>query len=237
VRVHVAFTPDEPVSVPVAIVVDVLRATSTIAQALASGYRRVLCCREVEEARDLARAEAPAVLGGERRAVRIEGFDFGNSPREFTGAPVAETLVMTTTNGTRLLLTAAARCERVLVGSLLNLGAVAAAVRESGADEAAVLCAGLHGELVLDDAYCAGRIAEALGGEPEDSAKAAILLARSFASHEQGLGASRSAANVRNAGLEEDIAFCSRESVLDVVRRLGRMVGPAAEVVAEPARA
>jgi 2-phosphosulfolactate phosphatase len=231
VRVHVAFTPDEPVSVPVAVVVDVLRATSTIAQALASGYRRVLCCREVDEARELAQAEAPAALGGERRAVRIEGFDFGNSPREFTAPPAAETLVLTTTNGTRLLLAAAERCERVLVGSLLNLAAVVEAVRASGAEEAAVLCAGLHGELVLDDAYCAGRIAEALGGDPEDSAKAAILLARSFASHEEGLSASRSAANVRNAGLEEDIAFCARESVLDVVPRLERMLGSAAEVV------
>ena len=65
------------------IVVDVLRATSTIAQALASGYERVLCCREIDEARALRAAIPDSLVGGEREAVRIEGFDVGASPREF----------------------------------------------------------------------------------------------------------------------------------------------------------
>src|ERR671937_2498559 len=117
VQVRVAFTPAEALSAPVGIVVDVLRATSTIAQALAAGYHRVLCCAEIEEARALAEAQGNAVLGGERKAVRIAGFDFGNSPIEYAGPPAAETLVLTTTNGTRLLLAAAARCGEVLVGS------------------------------------------------------------------------------------------------------------------------
>ena len=98
-RVHVAFTPAEEVSAPVGIVVDVLRATSTMTQALAAGYRRVLCCSEVDEARSIAAAEGGAVLAGERKTVRIDGFDFGNSPREFL-EPAAETVVLTTTNGT-----------------------------------------------------------------------------------------------------------------------------------------
>src|SRR5919202_420672 len=76
-RVHVAFTPAEEAAAPVGIVVDVLRATSSIAQALASGYRRVLCCRELDDARRL-RAELPdSVVGGERMAVRVEGFGGG----------------------------------------------------------------------------------------------------------------------------------------------------------------
>jgi phosphosulfolactate phosphohydrolase-like enzyme len=107
--------------------------------------------------------------------------------------------------------------------------AVAAAAREGGED-VAVLCAGVLGELALDDAYCAGRIAEALGGEPEDSARAAILLARSFPTALEGLGASRSAANLRRHGLEADVERCARENVLDVVPRYARRVGPAAEV-------
>jgi len=232
VRVHVAFTPAEEVGAPVGIVVDVLRATSTICQALAGGYERVLCCSEIEEARELAAAEGEAVLAGERRVMRIEGFDFGNSPREFAGRPpAAPTLVLTTTNGTRLLVAAAARCETVLIGSLLNLGAVVEAARANGADDVAVLCAGVLGELALDDAYCAGRTAEALGGEPTDSAAAAIRLASTFASHEDGLGASRSAGNLRNAGLGEDIAWCARESVLEVVPRVAGTVGAAVQVV------
>jgi 2-phosphosulfolactate phosphatase len=229
VRIHVAFTPAEEVSAPVGIVVDVLRATSTITQALAAGYRRVLCCAEVDEARSVAAAEGGAVLGGERRTVRIDGFDFGNSPREFV-EPAAETLVLTTTNGTRLLLAAAARCELVLVGSLLNLGAVTRAARERDVSDVAVLCAGVRGELAMDDAYCAGRIALELGGEPADSATAAIRLAGSFADAEAGLSASQSARNLQASGLADDIAWCARTDALDVVPRLTRMLGSAAEV-------
>jgi 2-phosphosulfolactate phosphatase len=228
-RVHVAFTPGEQTPAPVGIVVDVLRATSTICQALASGYGRVLCCAEIDQARALAETEGPARLAGERRLEHIEGFDFGNSPRELEGEPAAETLILTTTNGTRLLVAAAERFQRVLVGSLLNVDAVAAVARESGED-VAVLCAGVLGELALDDAYCAGRIAQALGGEPEDSACAAIRLAQSFPNAVEGLGASRSAANLRRHGLEADVERCARENELDVVPRYVRRVGPAAEV-------
>jgi 2-phosphosulfolactate phosphatase len=227
-RVHVAFTPAGEVGAPVGVVVDVLRATSTICQALAGGYRRVLCCAEIEDAREIAAREGNAALAGERKTVRIPGFDFGNSPQEFV-EPAAETLVLTTTNGTRLLVAAAARCELVLVGSLLNLQAVTGEVRARG-EEVAVLCAGVLGELSLDDAYCAGRIAEALGGEPADSAVAAMRLARSFPDAAAGLGSSQSARNLRASGLDADIAWCARESVVDVVPRFTRMLDPAAEV-------
>jgi len=229
VRVHVAFTPGEQTPARVGIVVDVLRATSTMTQALAAGYARVLCCAEVDDARALAESEGPAKLAGERRLEHIEGFDFGNSPREVAGEPAAETLVLTTTNGTRLLVAAAARFEQVLVGSLLNLGAVATAARTTGQD-IAVLCAGVLGELALDDAYCAGRIVSALGGEHADSATAAVRLAASFPDPLTGLGASQSARNLRRHGLEADIDWCARENALDVVPRFVRSVGPAAEV-------
>ena len=228
-RVLVAFTPGEQTPATVGIVVDVLRATSTMSQALAAGYRRVLCCAEIEDAYALAKSEGPAKLAGERRLEHIEGFDFGNSPRELVGAPAAETLVLSTTNGTRLLVSAAARFERVLVGSLLNLDAVARAARESGED-VAVLCAGVLGELALDDAYCAGRIVTELGGEHADSAAAAARLSASFPSSVAGLGASQSARNLRKHGLEDDIEWCARENALDVVPRFVRTVGLAAEV-------
>jgi len=229
VLVHVAFTPGEQTPAPVGIVVDVLRATSTMTQALASGYRRVLCCAEIDEARSLAQSEGPAKLAGERRLEAIPGFDFGNSPREVAGDPAAETLVLTTTNGTRLLVSAAARFAHVYVGSLLNLDAVAEAARGHGED-VAVLCAGVLGELALDDAYCAGRIAEALGGDRTDSASAAIRLAGTYADAREGIGSGRSAWNLRRNGLEADIDWCARENALDVAPRYRGAVGPAAEV-------
>jgi 2-phosphosulfolactate phosphatase len=224
VRVEVAFTPAETAAAPTAIVVDVLRATSTMAQALASGYRRILCCAEIDEARSLRESLADALGGGERNAVRIAGFDVGASPREFLEAR-AETLILSTTNGTRTILAAAKSCDEVLLGSLLNLAAVAAAALERGGD-VLVVCAGFKGTFALDDAYCAGRIVQLLDAERADSALAAELLARAFPSAHEALNAR----TYGPPGLEEDIAFCARESVLEVVPRLARMVGTAAEV-------
>src|SRR4051795_3164881 len=172
--VHVAFTPGEAAPAAVGVVVDVLRATSTIAQALASGYERVLCCAEIEDARAL-RAEIPdSLLGGERKAVRVEGFEVGASPREFL-EPRARTLILSTTNGTRAILETSRRCERVFLGSLLNLSAVAQVVES---DDVVVVCAGFQGVFALDDAYCAGRIVERLEADRTDAAIAAELVAR-----------------------------------------------------------
>jgi 2-phosphosulfolactate phosphatase len=224
VRINVAFTPSEAASAPVGIVVDVLRATSTIAQALASGWPRVLSAPGVEEARAVREQLGEGLLGGERNAERIEGFDVGASPREFLdGGDVP--LIFSTTNGTRAILTAASSCERVYLGSLLNLHAVAAAARESGED-VAIVCAGFKGTFALDDAYCAGRIVELLEGDRNDAAKASELVARSFVDPYEGL----TARTYGPPGLEEDIRFCARENVLDVVPRFTRMVGPAAEI-------
>jgi 2-phosphosulfolactate phosphatase len=231
VLVHVAFTPGEQTPAPIGIVVDVLRATSTMTQAIAAGYRRILCCAEIEEARALAETEASAVLAGERRLERIPGFELGNSPREVAEKRGAETLILTTTNGTGLLVSAAARFRHVYVGSLLNLDAAAAAAASHGED-VAVLCAGVLGELALDDAYCAGRIAEALGGEHADSATAAIRLAQSFPDAQAGIGSGRSAWNLRRHGLDADVAWCARENALDIVPRYRGAVGPAAEITA-----
>jgi 2-phosphosulfolactate phosphatase len=221
--VHVAFTPDNAAPAAVGIVVDVLRATSTIAQALASGYERVLCCSEIEDARAL-RAELPdSLLGGERKAVRVEGFEVGASPREFLEAR-ARTLILSTTNGTRAILETARRCDRVLLGSLLNLSAVAAAVE---ADDVVVVCAGFQGGFALDDAYCAGRIVQLLEVERTDAAIAADLLARAFPTALDGLNAR----TYGPPGLEQDIAYCAQEDLLDVVPQLTEATGAAAEIM------
>jgi 2-phosphosulfolactate phosphatase len=227
VRIDVAFTPAEAGSAHVAVVVDVMRATSTIAQALASGYRRVLCCRDVDEARALReKLDERVVLGGERNAVLIEGFDLGASPRDYL-EPRAETAVMTTTNGTRAIVAAAASAEVVLLGSLLNVAAVATA---AGAPEKDVtlVCAGFQGAFAIDDAYCAGRIIELLPGDRTDAAVAAATLAQAFPSAWEGVNAR----TYGPLGLEEDLRWCTQENTLDVVPRFSRMVGSAAEVTA-----
>jgi 2-phosphosulfolactate phosphatase len=225
VRCHVAFTPAEAAAAPLGIVVDVMRATSTIVQALASGYERVLCCAEIEDALALkAELGDAAITAGERDAKRIEAFDAGASPREFL-EPRAETLVLSTTNGTRSIVAAAASCDEVVLGALLNLEAVAARARGS---DTIVLCAGYKGVFAIDDAYCAGRIVQLLEAERTDSAVASAVVAERFPNAIDGINAR----TYGPPGLEEDIAWCAQVSVLDVVPRLSRMVGPAAEIVA-----
>jgi 2-phosphosulfolactate phosphatase len=230
VRVHVAFTPDEAGAAPTGIVIDVIRATTTICQALASGYERVYCATEVEEARAMRDSLGDGVLGGERQNVLIPGFDLGNSPREYL-EPRAETLILTTTNGTRAIVSAAQRCERVLVASLRNLEAVVEATREAGED-AIVVCAGVQGTLALDDAYVAGRIVDALDWAQTDAAVAAARLAATWSGAEEAFRASKSGRNLlENApDLADDLGFCAEESVLDVVPRLARLHENAAEL-------
>jgi len=228
VNIHVAFVPEEDAAARVGIVVDVIRATSSIAQALASGYERVLCCAEIDDARAL-RAELgdAAVVGGERNAEVIDGFDVGASPREFAGPPKAKTLILTTTNGTKAILAAVARCDVVLLGSLLNLSALSATARADGGD-VAIVCSGFKGAFALDDAYCAGRIVIALDGERSDAAITAEIVARNWPSPLDGLNAR----TYGPPGLEADIEFCSQVDLLQTVPRFSRMVGTAAEIVA-----
>jgi 2-phosphosulfolactate phosphatase len=125
-----------------------------------------------------------------------------------------------------MILRAAQHCDVVLLGSLLNLGAVAGEVRERGED-VVVFCAGFKGAFALDDAYCAGRIVALLGAERSDSAIAAELIAASFPDAHTAL----LARTYGPPGLEEDILFCSRESVLPVVPRFAGMVDAAAGIV------
>ena len=224
-RVHVAFTPSEAARAHVGVVVDVMRATSTIAQALASGYRRVICAPGVDEARALRDELGEGVLGGERNAVRIEGFELGASPREYLEAK-AKTAILSTTNGTRAVVTAASTCDHVLLGALLNLEAVAAAAREPG-ENVTVFCAGFQGTFAIDDAYCAGRIVELLDGECTDAAVAAATIARAFPNAWEGVNAR----TYGPPGLENDLRWCTQENTLDVVPRFSRMIGPGAEVL------
>ena len=224
-RIDVAFTPAEAGPAHVAIVVDVMRATSTIAQALASGYRRVLCCGEIDDARALREQLGDeAVVGGERDAVPIEGFDLGASPRDYL-EPRAATAILTTTNGTRTTLAAAANAEHVLLGSLLNLDAVAAVAREPGED-ITVVCAGYQGAFAIDDAYCAGRIVALLDGERTDAAVASAAVARAYPTAWEGVNAR----TYGPPGLEDDLRWCTQENTLFVVPRFTRMFGTAAEI-------
>jgi 2-phosphosulfolactate phosphatase len=146
-----------------AVVIDVLRATTVISHALASGAKKVVPCLEIEEAREIA-ARLPAgeaVLGGERRGVLIEGFDLGNSPAEYSPERVAgRTVVFTTTNGTRAM-HACREADRIMIASFVNLSAVGLSLATS--ERVEIVCAGTDGEISREDVLAAGAIAQQLG--------------------------------------------------------------------------
>lgn len=198
-----------------AVVIDVLRATSTITLALASGYERVRVVGSVDAARDLRAPDR--VLAGEVRCARAPGFDLGNSPEE-TLSPRAPELVLATTNGAPAIVGAASIADEVLAASLLNLDAVVAQLAD--ADDVLLVCAGTDGRVSVEDVYLAGRLSGALGGERSDAARVAEAVAAAYATAREALEASAGAIGLRREGLESDIAFCAQESIVDAVPRV-----------------
>ena len=212
--VDVCFTPAEIRPADVAVVVDVLRATSTIVQALAAGCSRVLCCRSVRAARDL-RADG-RVLAGERDCVRVPDFELGNSPPAVaTHGLRGDELVLATTNGSPAIVAASSAARRVLVGSLLNLRAVLEAIRAETA--VTIVCSGTDGRPALEDVYVAGRLVAALDGRRSDAARVAERVASAYPSPLKPLAESEDGARLRATGQESDIAWCARESTLGLV--------------------
>lgn len=231
--IDVAFTPVEARAADVAVVVDVLRATTTATQALACGYRRVLCVDSLERALRMRARGRGRVLAGEQHGKRPPGFDLGNSPAE-VARDCAEELVLATTNGAPTIVEAAHRAPLVLLACLRNLDAVCA--RVAGAD-IQIVCSGTYGATALEDVYVAGRMCALLEGPRTDAALVAESVARAWPSAYEALAASANAQSLVAAGLGDDIAFCARESVLSVVPRVERtrpglaIVVAAAEVV------
>ena len=147
----------------VAVVVDVLRATTTMVQALAAGCEAVIPCGEIDEALSVASRlpKGQALLAGERHGLPIEGFHLGNSPGQFTPeACKGKTLVMTTTNGTRAIL-ACQEAARILVAAFVNLSATARLLRDDGRP-VHIVCAGTDGYISFEDNLCAGALSEEL---------------------------------------------------------------------------
>lgn len=142
------------------VVIDVLRASTTIAYALDAGAREVIPCLEIDEAQQIAEqfAADEVVLGGERDGLPIDGFNLGNSPEDYTPYRVGgRTVVFTTTNGTRAMDHAKA-AERVLVGAFANASAI---VRELvDQEQIHLLCAGTRGQMGQDDLLLAGMLVD-----------------------------------------------------------------------------
>jgi 2-phosphosulfolactate phosphatase len=208
----------------VVVVIDVLRATTTLLEALANGARGVYPMASTEEAVKLAQTlgREDTLLCGERKGSKVEGFDLGNSPREFTREAVeGKRLVMSTTNGTRAL-TVAAHVERLLPCAFTNLSAVARSVQ--GSDRLVVICAGREGRFSMDDALCAGHLLrQVLGdaeGELNDAARAARALAGFRKPSRKLFELTDGGRALVEIGLGDDLDICAQVDRHDIVAEL-----------------
>lgn len=226
--IDVAFTPEELDGVSLAgvsaVMIDVVRASTTIVTALANGARAVAPVGSPEEAvaRALGWPGGGAVLGGERGGAPPPGFDCGNSPAEYTAERVrGRTVVFTTTNGTRALL-ALAGAKRVAVAGFVNAGAVVRWLLGEPGD-ALVVCAGELGRFCLEDAACAGLLVERLrarrpGAPLSDAARAAALIYAHYRGDLGGMLADAAWARMLAAqGRGADLPLCAAVDVFDVV--------------------
>ncbi len=226
-RVDVRFTRAEvdpaALAETTAVVINVLRATTTIVEALANGAVGVYPTTSAEDAAKLAASlgREDTLLCGERKGVKVDGFDLGNSPAEFTAAVVdGRKLVMSTTNGTRAF-SSASEAQRVLVCAFTNLSAVAAAV---AIDETlAVLCAGQGDRFSIDDAVCAGHlIRRVIAGrtgtfELSDAALAACALAEKLNPDRAFLEGTSGGRSIVDIGLAGDLELCGEVDRHEIV--------------------
>jgi len=212
----------------VCIVVDVLRASSTIVTLFERGCPQVLLAASVPEGRRLAR-EGGHLLAGERNGLPPTDFDLGNSPAELQEMDLAgRTVVLTTSNGTAALRKVAG-ARAVMVGCFMNAraccGAALELARDAGAD-LTVVCAGRRRRFALDDATCAGYLVAtiaAMDGSRSDLTDAARCALRLWRSYDDPLPAFRDSATGRRVleiGHAEDLALCARMNVSQVVPRL-----------------
>lgn len=200
-------------------VIDVLRASTTIATALANGARNVVPFEDADAVMTRAKQfeRGDVRTAGERKMLPIPGFDLGNSPREMTREVVdGKTVLMTTTNGTAALL-AIQGARDVVVASYVNCGAVTALLRAAahGGSDLTLVCAGRDRQFSLEDAACAGRIVRAVskqtpGVELGDGAFACVVLNRKYGDRLDRLFAdSEHGQALAAAGLGEDLIACA----------------------------
>lgn len=225
-----------PLDGTVCVVFDILRATTSMVNALAQGADCIRPVSEIQEAVDWKRNHPEVVLAGERDGLRIRGdqaggldFDLGNSPREFTRDKVeGKTIVMTTTNGTRAL-QACRAAERVLVASFLNLRATALWIMKHQPAHLLLVCSGTGDQPALEDILAAGALCEKIWslyshGQTSDSAEMARRIFPLLQSNL--LEAMKSCRNGRRLldmpELRDDVWFCVQRETVPLVAAMDR---------------
>ena len=207
----------------VVVVIDMLRATSVITTAFINGCKEVIPYLTVEEAVKKSKEfkTGDCILGGERKAVKIEGFDLSNSPLEYTEEVVKDkTVIITTTNGTRTL-TECTEAKRIFVGAMINGKSVAEKLVELG-DDVCIVNAGTNGEFSMDDFICSGYIINEIlkltnKVNLTDIAKTANYIYESNPSIESFIHSARHYGVMKDLDLMEDIHYAMQKDITKIV--------------------
>lgn len=208
----VSLTLENSHSNDVTIVVDALRASTTIITAL-ENFQTIIPVKNIEDATKLA-SKYCAVLAGERGGVAVKGFDTGNSPVEIQNFG-GEVLVLTTTNGTRIL---EGLKSKVLVGSFVNAKAVAEKALDIAETHVEVIMAGVNGRFAIEDFLGAGEIISNLQDQELDElALASVLASQDKKAVKEAVKNSKSAQGLYELGLGEDVDFCLKRNLYDTV--------------------
>ncbi|QGU93999.1 2-phosphosulfolactate phosphatase family protein [Clostridium bovifaecis] len=203
------------------VIIDMLRATSVIVTALANGCNDVIPVIDIEEAKRLASINREIyILGGERNSVKIEGFDFSNSPLEYVRNIVkGKTLIITTTNGTKAI-HGALGAKSILIGALINAKAVAQKAIELDND-LVIINAGTHGEFSMDDFICSGYIIDCILNNSDTKLSDIATTAHYVYTQNTDMINFLSKANhynfLVNLGLEKDIEYCCKKDIIPIV--------------------
>lgn len=209
---------EESASSDVSIMVDALRASSTITVAL-DKFKRVIPCFTLEEALKIKETNG-GVVAGERMGKQVEGFDLGNSPTAINDLETWEdTLILTTSNGTRILEN---MHSQVLIGSLINAKAVAKESIGIAKEQIDVVMAGVKGNFAIEDYLASGEILYWITQcleecEISEYAQAAILASRDYDSLKKSFINSRTAKRLIELGYENDVNFCCLKNITENV--------------------
>ncbi len=219
---------DEDVRDRTVVVIDVLRTSTTIAAALSNGARYVVPASDLDDAGTIASNLDPAsyCLGGERSGVKIEGYDFGNSPLEYDAVTVADkTLILTTTNGTPAI-RRARHAAHLVVGGFVNASLATRFIREKALDTV-IVCAGWRNRVSLEDTLCAGMILDELwqGIEPAESTDTSHIAFTLYRHEKNDIAAavrrSRHGKRLASMGLSQDVEYCASMNTLAVLPAYG----------------
>jgi 2-phosphosulfolactate phosphatase len=240
-HLEVLFTPAEfdrlgqrDLSETQCVVLDVLRATSSMVTALGNGAAIIIPVAEIAEALAWRQRDRRILLAGERHGVRIEAemtgespFDFGNSPREFTAELVGgKTIAMTTTNGTRAL-RACRHARSVVIASFINLRATVKYLGGSNFPNLLLVCGGTYEEAAYEDILCAGAIVDLLTGKTAEFADSALAACKLYRLERHNLRAALSQSRngrrlLERPDLRDDVAFCATLDQTTVVAGLDK---------------